>query len=35
MKTKGPLMKVMLLNIEVIHTLFKPNLDIGKFCNAF
>jgi hypothetical protein len=31
MKTKGPFMKVMLLNEIVKHPLFKPNFDIEIF----
>jgi hypothetical protein len=35
MKTKGPFLKVMLLNENVKHLLFKPNFDIGNFFNSF
>jgi hypothetical protein len=28
MKTKGPFMKIMLLNVLVKHPLFKPSFDI-------
>jgi hypothetical protein len=31
MKIKGPFLKVMLLNEDVKHLLFKPNFDIGNF----
>jgi hypothetical protein len=34
MKTKGPFMKVVLLNEVVKHPLFKLNVDIGKFCDS-
>ncbi len=34
MKTKGPFMKVLLLNEVVKHPLFKPNFDIGNFCDS-
>jgi hypothetical protein len=30
MKTKGPFVKVMLLNEDVKHFLFKPNFAIGR-----
>jgi hypothetical protein len=35
MKTKGPFMKVMLLNEVVKHLLFKPNIDIERFFYSF
>ncbi len=35
MKTRGQFMIVMLLNEVVKHPLFKPNLDIGRFCDSF
>jgi hypothetical protein len=35
MKIKGPFMKVMSLNEDVKHPLFKPNFDIGIFLNSF
>jgi len=35
MKTKGPFMKVMLLNEIVKHRLFKPNFDIGNLFGSF
>ncbi len=35
MKTKGPFLKVMLLNENVKHLLFEPNFDIGIFLNSF
>jgi len=35
MKTKGPFMKVMLLNEVVKHPLFKPNFDIGNLFDSF
>ncbi len=31
MKTKGPFMKIMLLNVVVKHPLFKPKFDIDFF----
>jgi hypothetical protein len=31
MKTKGPFMKLVLLNENVKHPLFKPNFDIDFF----
>jgi hypothetical protein len=34
-KTKGPFMKVMLLNEIVKHLLFKANIDIGFFLDSF
>ncbi len=34
MKIKGLFMKVMLFNEIVKHLLFKPNLDIGRFCDS-
>jgi hypothetical protein len=34
MKIKGPFMKVMLFNEIVKHLLFKPNLDIRRFCDS-
>ncbi len=34
MKTKGPFVKVMLLNEVIKHPLFKPNL-IPRFCDSF
>jgi hypothetical protein len=35
MKTKGPFVKVVLLNEVVKHPLFKPNFDIGGFFDSF
>jgi len=35
MKTKGPVMKIMLLNEIVKHLLFKPNFDIRIFFYSF
>jgi hypothetical protein len=35
MKTKGPFMKVVLLNEVVKHPLFKPNFDIEIFLTHF
>jgi len=35
MKIKGPFVKVVLLNEVVKHSLFKSNLDIGRFCDQF
>ncbi len=35
MKTKGPFLKIVLLNEIVDHPLFKPNFDIGKFLDPF
>jgi len=35
MKTKGPSVKVMLLNEVIKHPLIKPNLDIGRFRDSF
>ncbi len=35
MKTKGPFMKVMLLNEVVKHQLFKSNFDIEIFLDSF
>jgi hypothetical protein len=35
MKTKGPFMKVVLLNEVVKHPLFKPNFNIGIFFDSF
>jgi hypothetical protein len=34
-KTKGPFVKVVLLNEVVEHPLFKPNFDIGRFFDPF
>jgi hypothetical protein len=35
MKTKGPFVKVTLLNETTKHFLFKPNFDIGRFVTHF
>jgi hypothetical protein len=35
MKTKGPIMKVVLLNEVVKHLLFKLNFDIGILFDSF
>jgi len=35
MRTKGPFVKVVLLNEVVEHPLFKPNFDIGRFFDPF
>ncbi len=35
MKTKEAFVKVVLLNEVVIHPLFKPNFDIGRFFDSF
>jgi hypothetical protein len=35
MKTKGPFVKVMLLNEVVKNPLFKPNIDIERFFYSF
>jgi hypothetical protein len=35
MKTKGPFMKIVLLNEVVKHPLFKPNFDIEFFFSHF
>ncbi len=35
MKTRGQIIVVMLLNEVVEQPLFKPNLDIGRFCDSF
>ncbi len=35
MKTKGPFVKVMLLNEIIKHHLFKPNFEIGRFFDSF
>ncbi len=35
MKTKGPCVKVTLLNETTKHPLFKPNFDIGGFAIHF
>jgi hypothetical protein len=35
METKGPFVKIVLLNENVKHPLFKPNFDIGRFFNSF
>jgi len=35
METKGPFVKIMLLNEDVKHLLFKPNFDIGRFFDSF
>jgi hypothetical protein len=35
MKTKGPFVKVVLLNEVIKHPLFQPNLDIGSFLTHF
>jgi hypothetical protein len=35
MKTKGPFVKIVLLNEVVKHPLFKPNFDIGRFFDSF
>jgi hypothetical protein len=35
MKTKGPFVKVVLLNEVVKHPLFKSNFDIGRFFDSF
>jgi hypothetical protein len=34
MKTKRPFVKIMLLNEAIKHPLFKPNLNIGRFCDS-
>jgi hypothetical protein len=34
-KTKGPFMKIMLLNEVVKLPLFKPNFNIGRFFDSF
>jgi hypothetical protein len=33
MKIKGLFMKVMLFNEIVKNNMFKPNIDIGRFCD--
>jgi hypothetical protein len=35
MKTKGPFVKIVLMNEVVKHSLFKPNFDIGRFFDSF
>ncbi len=35
MKTKGPFMKVVLLNETIKHPLFKPDFDIEFFFDSF
>jgi hypothetical protein len=35
METKGPFLKIMLLNEDVKHLFFKPNFDIGNFFDSF
>jgi hypothetical protein len=35
MKIKGPFMKIMLLNEDVKHPLFKPKFEIGRSFNSF
>jgi hypothetical protein len=34
-KTKGPFMKIVLLNEVVKHPLFKPNFNIGRVFDSF
>jgi hypothetical protein len=34
-KTKGPFMKIVLLNKVVKHPLFKPNFNIGRVFDSF